>query len=209
VLPEPLQLVRGTHVGLELMASRCTDFTEQARACDWLDQAYMLMRDLTGQQPDAGALLVLQESPPHPYFAYAGNPIVLNTHYVAETLHAIETNRIPFGWIHEIGHVFDVLGPWHNWNAAAAEWQANFKLAYVFEHLQDQSWTIDWRAFRNPSFGHSLWTHCGPSTATATWPMGSARGKRCRRMNCILASSVYSGSTAGNHGSAGTARTHT
>jgi hypothetical protein len=99
-------------------------------------------------------LLVLRESPPHPYFAYAGNPVVLNTRYVAETLQAIEANRMPFGWIHEIGHTFDVLGPWRNWNAAAAEWQANFKLAYVFEHLPDQSWTIDWRAFHNPSFPH-------------------------------------------------------
>ncbi len=156
VLPEPLRLVRGTHVGLELMASRWTQFTEPARARDWLDHAYALMHDLTGQQPDAGALLVLQESPPHPYFAYAGNPVVLNTHYVTETLHAIEANQMPFGWIHEIGHTFDVLGPWYNWNAAAAEWQANFKLAYVFEHLADQSWTIDWRAFHNASFGHPL-----------------------------------------------------
>lgn len=154
VLPEPLRLVRGAHVGLDLMASHFAHWTAQARARDWLDHAYALMHDLSGQQPDDGALLVLRESPPHPYFAYAGNPVVLNTRYVAETLHGIDANQMPFGWIHEIGHTFDVLGTWYIWNAQAAEWQANFKLAYVFEHLRDQSWTIDWRAFHNPSYGH-------------------------------------------------------
>lgn len=154
VLPQPLVLQRGTHVGLELMASRWPKFTAQARARDCLDHAYTLMRDLTGQQPDGGALLVLQEAPANPYFAYAGNPIVLNTHYVGETLRQIENSHMPFGWLHEIGHTFDALGPWYNWNAQAAEWQANFKLAYVLDHLADWAWTLDWRAFRNPSYPH-------------------------------------------------------
>jgi hypothetical protein len=153
-LPEPLALVRGEHVGLDLMASRWARFGQQERALALMDRAYTLMHDLTGQQPDHGTLLVLQESPAHPYYAYAGNPIVLNTRYVAQTLHDIEANRIPFGWVHELSHTFDVLGQWYVWNAAAGEWQANFKLSYVLDHLPDPAWTIDWRAFHNPSFPH-------------------------------------------------------
>lgn len=154
-LPEPLKLVQGRYVGLALMESRFATFSGHQRSLDWLDRAYAAMHDLTGRRPDNGKLLVLQEAPANPYYAYAGNPIVLNTRHVGGTLHEINERQMPFGWLHEIGHTFDVLGAWYNWNTAAAEFQANWKLAYAFEQLDDGAWTIDWRKFHNPSYGHS------------------------------------------------------
>jgi hypothetical protein len=37
-----------------------------------------------------------------------------------------------------------VLGDWYIWSGPAAEWQANFKLAYAFETIADQSFRIKW-----------------------------------------------------------------
>lgn len=156
VLPEPLKSVQGQFVGLALMQSSYDDFSGLDQALRWLDRAYAAMHDLTGQRPGNGALLVLQEAPANPYYAYAGNPIILNTRHVGSALHEISDDQMPFGWIHELGHTFDVLGAWYNWNAAAAEFQANFKLAYAFEQLDDRAWRIDWRKFHNPSYPHPV-----------------------------------------------------
>jgi hypothetical protein len=152
-LPEELVLLRGERVGVRLQRSRFDAWSGGERALRWLDQAYAAMRELTGVEPYGGALLTLDEAPPNPYYAYAGNPIILNTRHVGGTLAEIAAGQMPFGWIHELGHCFDVHGAWYNWNKAASEWQANFKLAYAFEHIAPD-WTIDWRKFRNPSFGH-------------------------------------------------------
>lgn len=152
-LSEALVLLRGERVGVRLQRSRVDGWTGGDRALRWLDQAYAAMSDLTGVEPYGGALLTLDEAPPNPYYAYAGNPIVLNTRHVGGTLAEIAAGQMPFGWIHEIGHCFDVRGAWYNWSAIASEWQANWKLAYAFEQIEGD-WTIDWRKFRNPSFEH-------------------------------------------------------
>jgi len=54
---------------------------------------------------------------------------------------------------HEVGHNFDVLGDWYIWSGPAAEWQANFKLAYAFETIPDQSYRIKW-TFQGPDIPH-------------------------------------------------------
>lgn len=153
-LPEPLRLQQGKHVGLALMASRWAGWEGAECALSWLDQAYQAMRDLTGISPYGGALLRLEESPPNPYFAYAGLPIVLNTQYVPSSMEEVDNGYMTFGWLHELGHVFDELGRWYNWNTAASEFQANFKLAYAFDHISEPPWRIDWRKWRNPSYPH-------------------------------------------------------
>jgi len=153
-LPEPLELRHGAYVGLSLMRSRWAGWANAELALSWLDQAYQAMRELTGVSPYGGALLRLEESPPNPYFAYAGLPIVLNTRYVPSSMQEVDNGYMTFGWLHELGHVFDELGRWYNWNAAASEFQANFKLAYAFEHITEPAWRIDWRGWRNPSYPH-------------------------------------------------------
>ncbi len=153
-LPEPLELRHGRYVGLSLMRSRWASWANGGLALSWLDQAYQAMHELTGVSPHGGELLRLEESPPNPYFAYAGLPIVLNTRYVPSSMQEVDNGHMTFGWLHELGHVFDELGRWYNWNGAASEFQANFKLAYAFEHVSDPPWRIDWRGWRNPSYPH-------------------------------------------------------
>jgi hypothetical protein len=70
--------------------------------------------------------------------------MILNTDYVSETLKDFDDGFISFGWIHEMGHNFDVLGDWYMWNGPACEFQANFKLGYAFETIADQSFRIKW-----------------------------------------------------------------
>jgi hypothetical protein len=88
--------------------------------------------------------MVFKECPEHPWWAYAGQEMILNTKFVGETLKDFDDGLISFGWIHEVGHNFDVLGDWYIWSGPAAEWQANFKLAYAFENIKDQSFRIKW-----------------------------------------------------------------
>lgn len=150
-LPEKLKQINGKTVGLRLMESRFKNFKELGRTLKWIDQSYQTMIDLTGEHPFNGERMVYKESPAHPWWAYAGKEMILNTDYVAETLKGFDDGHISFGWVHEVGHNFDVLGDWYIWSGPAAEWQANFKLAYAFEHIPDQSFRIKW-TFQAPGY---------------------------------------------------------
>ena len=133
VLPEPLETRAGAHVGFALQKPRWARHEVPATMLPMMDTAYERIAELTGVKPYDGKVIVLQESPPNPYWAYAGNPVILNGDYVAKTLAEVKEGRLPFGWIHEMGHDFDVNGDWYIWNGAAAEFQANFKLGFVVE----------------------------------------------------------------------------
>jgi hypothetical protein len=152
VLPEPLKLIRGKTLGIELMESRFKTWANQERALRWLDGSYQAMIELTGYHPYDGALMIIREAPEHPWWAYAGNPVTMNTRFVPEQLADIDKGLMPFGWVHEIGHNFDVLGKWYIWDGASAEFQANFKLAYAFEHIPSQDFEVRWGGFRGGSY---------------------------------------------------------
>jgi len=144
--------VTGRHTGLELLEDRFRAWRGQGRALRWLDEAYRGMEELTGYRPWNGKRMILKEVPDNGVFAYSGDPIQLNTTAVPDSLKQIEQGIIPFGWIHEIGHNFDVHGSWYIWNSPTAEMQANFKLAYVLETMPSRDWEVAWGHFRNPNY---------------------------------------------------------
>lgn len=133
-LPEPLKLVKGKLTGIEVMESRYKTFNHTRQTLAFLDKAYAAMQELTGYTPYDGHVLVYRELPDNPSWAYAGDPIMINTRFVASTLEEWQRGEISFGWIHEMGHCFD-FGGWYIWNGAASEFQANFKLGYVLDTL--------------------------------------------------------------------------
>jgi hypothetical protein len=144
-LPEPLKLMKGEHVGMALMESRYPTFTAKDQMVRWLDECYEAMADLTGRQPYGGDMIIIQESPPHPWYAYAGNPVVMDTTYVPDLIQEVNAGGMPFGWIHEMGHDFDDgIGKWYIWNGDSCEWQANWKLDYAYETIPDQNFTAKW-----------------------------------------------------------------
>lgn len=145
-LPEPLKTVYGKTVGLAVMESRYKTFKHLDRTLQWIDQSYQAMIDLTGERPFNGEKMVFKECPPHPWWAYAGKEMILNGDYVAQTLKEFDEGLLSFGWVHEVGHNFDVLGDWYLWDGASTEMQANFKLAYAFENIPDQSFRITWHS---------------------------------------------------------------
>lgn len=145
ILAEPLKEVDGKMVGMELMTSRYRNFKHIDRTLKWMDESYSAMIDLTGERPYGGKRMIYLESPPHPWWAYAGQKMILNTEYVGETLKHFDDGLVEFGWVHEVGHNFDdPLGKWYIWSGPAAEFQANFKLAYAFENIPDQSFRMKW-----------------------------------------------------------------
>ncbi len=152
VLPEKLELRKGKTLGLELMESRWKTWKSADKALRWLDESYQAMIELTGYTPFDGKLMVIQEAPEHPYWAYAGNPVVMNTKFVPKQLEDIDNGLMPFGWVHEVGHNFDVYGDWYIWNGPCAEFQANFKLAYAFETIPDQTFRVAWGGFGTKSY---------------------------------------------------------
>jgi hypothetical protein len=146
VLPEPLKLVKGKTAGMSLMVSRYKQFKHTDRTLRWVDQCYAAMIELTGQHPFGGKLMVFKESPTHPWWAYAGQEMILNTDYVGETLKNFDNGILAFGWIHEVGHNFDDgIGDWYIWDGPSAEFQANFKLSYAIENIPDQSFRMKWK----------------------------------------------------------------
>ncbi|MDR3688916.1 MAG: M60 family metallopeptidase [Fimbriimonas sp.] len=145
-LPEPLKTVYGKTVGLAVMQSRFKTFKRLGRTLKWIDQSYQAMIDLTGERPFNGQKMVFKECPAHPWWAYAGKEMILNGDYVAQTLKEFDDGLLSFGWVHEVGHNFDVLGDWYIWDSASTEMQANFKLAYAFESIPDQSFRITWHS---------------------------------------------------------------
>jgi len=147
VLPEPLKTVSGKYVALSVMESRYKTFKHVERTMKWMDEAYGRMIDLTGETPFDGRKMTLKEAPPHPWWAYAGENMILNTDYVASALKQSDEGGIPFGWVHEVGHNFDTLGDWYIWNGPAAEWQANFKLGYAMETHPDPTIRMFWEHY--------------------------------------------------------------
>lgn len=142
-LPEKTQIIRKGNVGIELMKSRLKKFKSHVKALNWLNESYQAMKELVGGVPYGGRMIIYKESPDNPYFAYAGREIILNTKFVGGSLREFDDGLLPFGWIHEMGHDFDdSIGQWYNWSGPAAEWQGNFKLCYVFEKIEDQSFKI-------------------------------------------------------------------
>lgn len=134
-LPEPLKTIQGKTVAISLQASRFKTFKTSKRALGWIDRCYQSMIDLTGERPFGGKIMVFKESPVHPWWAYAGQEMILNTDYVGQTIREFDEGLISFGWVHEVGHNFDTLGDWTIWSGPAAEFQANFKLCYALESL--------------------------------------------------------------------------
>jgi hypothetical protein len=146
VLPEPLKTITGKTVGLELMESRFTHFQHLDRTLKWVDECYSAMMDMTGEKPFGGKIMIFKEAPPHPWWAYAGQEMILNTDYVESTVKDFDDGLLSFGWVHEVGHNFDeVIGKWYIWDGPSAEFQANFKLAYAVESIPDPSLRIRWK----------------------------------------------------------------
>ncbi|RYG48479.1 hypothetical protein EON79_04330 [bacterium] len=137
-LTEPLKTIKGKTVGIALQESRYKTFKSSKRALNWIDRCYQSMIELTGEKPFGGRLMVFKESPAHPWWAYAGEEMILNTDYVGQTLQEFDKGLISFGWVHEVGHNFDTLGDWYIWNSPSAEYQANLKLSYALEGLGDE-----------------------------------------------------------------------
>jgi len=147
VLPEPLKTVSGKFVALSVMESRYKTFKHLDRTLKWMDEAYQRMIDLTGETPFNGRKMTLKEAPPHPWWAYAGEQMILNTDFVGAALAEADKGGLSFGWVHEVGHNFDTLGDWYIWSGPAAEWQANFKLAYAMETHPDPTVRMVWSHF--------------------------------------------------------------
>ena len=123
----------------------------------WMDSAYESMQELTGYTPIDGKLVMIKEVPEHPWFAYvdgAGLPVYMNTKRLGGVLDAIDNQGIaPTGWVHEMGHFFDILGKWYYWDSASVEWQANWKACYAYEVI-------------SPFFKIPF----GPNKSLAYWP---------------------------------------
>lgn len=142
-LPEESKVVFKGKVALSLMKSRYDNFKTIERAMTWLNQSYIAMEELVGGVPYDGQTIVFKESVENPYFAYAGQEIILNTKFVGNAIEEFEEGIFPFGWIHEMGHDFDdVIGEWYNFNGPFTEFQANFKLCFIIETMPDQSFSI-------------------------------------------------------------------
>lgn len=142
-LPEESKVVANGNVALSLMKSRFDNFKTIDRAIVWLNQSYKAMEELVGGTPYKGKTIVFKESVENPYFAYAGQEIILNTKFVDKSVNEFEEGIFPFGWIHEMGHDFDDgIGEWYNFNGPYTEFQANFKLCYIIETIEEQSFRI-------------------------------------------------------------------
>ena len=153
VLPEPLVTMKGDYIGFALMESRYEGFTSKDRLLTWLNDSYKAMWDLTGHRPYNGDTVIIQESPAHPWYAYAGNPIVMSTACMEGFVKEINDGIMPFGWIHELGHDFDDgIGEWYMWDGASCEWQANWKLNYAYETIPDQTFKAKWGGSENAGF---------------------------------------------------------
>jgi hypothetical protein len=154
VMKEPMVLVEGEHISYEVTQSHYEALGANAeRLLRWLNQSYEAMTDLVGQEPYGGKMIVIKESPPHPWYAYAGNPIIMDTTYMDALIEEINKGIFPFGWIHEMGHDFDIAedmyGDWYIWSGGTCEGEANLKLVYAHEAIPDQDWKAKWSEDEN------------------------------------------------------------
>ena len=137
-LAEPLKKVKGQYVTLNLMESRYDGIDNIDTIITGMDAVYQAMADLTGHRPYDAANVEYKECPRNFAWAYAGNPIVLNTSYVKESIDEYNSGLINFGWTHELGHDFDdSIGHWYIVTGEWAEFQANIKLSYAWETVAD------------------------------------------------------------------------
>jgi hypothetical protein len=156
VLPEETVLLRGKHIGIELMKSRIEGFTAKDRVLRWLDECYEAMQDLTGYTPYGGELIIIKESPRNPVWAYSGNPVLMNTQYVGGLIEEMNAGLMPFGWVHELGHDFDIpeelYDDWYVWNGRVCEGMANFKLMYAYLTIPSRDWKAKWTFDKDGAF---------------------------------------------------------
>jgi len=135
-LPEKTALVKGKHVCVELMPSHFEKNPVQKKMLGALDKCYLAMRDLTGYIPDDGKMLLYREIPKAGFYGGvmgAGKEVMMNTLYIDDAIKMFGEGNVAFGWVHEMGHYFDILGKWYYWNGATVEWQGNWKLTYAIE----------------------------------------------------------------------------
>lgn len=148
VLREKTVLLKGKHVGIEIMESRVADFTAKDGVIRWLDECYEAMQDLTGYTPYGGEMIIIKETPRHPVWAFSGNPILMNTQYLGRLIDEMNEGIISFGWVHELGHDFDIpeglYGDWYIWSGRVCEGMANFKLAYAYATIPSRDWRAQW-----------------------------------------------------------------
>lgn len=137
-LPEPLKKVEGQYVSLNLMESQYEGIDNIDTIIKGMDAVYQAMAELTGYRPYDAKNVEFRESPRHFAWAYAGNPIILNTSYVRGSIKEYDSGIINFGWTHELGHDFDDrIGRWYIPSGDWAEFHANIKLSYAWEKVAD------------------------------------------------------------------------
>lgn len=131
----PLVSYKGKYIEVVLQEKTWANVNDPQKIATYIDDAYAAMFELTGRRPYNGDRVALKECPRNPYFAYAGNPIVLNGAHVLNSVKSFDNDRVDFGWIHEMGHDFDdVIGQYYNYGTFT-EFQANIKLSYAIEQL--------------------------------------------------------------------------
>lgn len=141
-LSSPIVSKKGRYIELQLQEKTWANVKNPDRVTTYIDNFYSAMLDLTGNRPYNGDMLALKECPRNPYFAYAGNPIVLNSEYVPQSVARFDNNEVDFGWVHEMGHDFDdEIGHYYNYGTFT-EFQANIKLSYALEMLCTENSTL-------------------------------------------------------------------
>ena len=135
-LPEKTVLVKGKHVNIELIPSHFQKNPVEKKMLRALDKCYSAMRDLTGYTPDDGKPVLYREIPKAGFYGGvmgAGKEVMMNTTYIDDAIKMFGDGQVAFGWAHEMGHYFDILGKWYFWDGATCEWQGNWKLSYAIE----------------------------------------------------------------------------
>ncbi|MBN1919583.1 MAG: M60 family metallopeptidase [Verrucomicrobia bacterium] len=151
VIAEKLVRVEGKHMAYEITQTHHDALGKEGndRLIRWLDEAYEVMQDLTGYTPYDGKTITIIESPDHPYYAYAGNPIIMDTTHMDNFVELVNKNHMVFGWIHELAHDFDHAddgryGKWYMWSYGCSEAHANIKVVYAYEAMPTQDWKTTW-----------------------------------------------------------------
>ncbi len=156
VLPSPIKSYVGKYVSVDLQETTWAKVKNPDKVLEYLDETYKHMCDLTYNEPYNGDIISILEAPRNPYFAYAGNPIILNTSFVDASVARFDNDLVDFGWVHELGHDFDdVIGHWYNYGTFT-EFQANIKLSYVVDMMcteKDDYRIISWDDRKIPQIG--------------------------------------------------------
>lgn len=140
VLNSPLVVREGEHVKFTFQEDTWDAYNiteaQKDKAVAYMDEVYEILEELMEVQPFDGEKINYLESTENPYWAYAGNPTVLNTYYVPASLNKMANDKLSFGWIHETGHNFDMpYGQDWYYEGNYTETHANIKLSYVIEQM--------------------------------------------------------------------------